>query len=80
VISKVINIDAEIMSGAPVFAGSRVTIKTFFDYLEQGHSIEDFLEGFPSVSREQVLNLLDLARQTLTCKEKLSMIYEDIVR
>lgn len=67
------------MSGAPVFAGTRVTIKTLFDYLEQGQTIEDFLEGFPSVTREQVLNLLELAMQILTCKEKLSRIYEDLV-
>src|ERR1051326_1151286 len=57
--SLVVKIDPEIMSGAPCFAGTRVPIQNLIDYLEGGDSIEDFLEGFPSVSREQVKILLD---------------------
>jgi len=53
--SSVVKIDPEIMSGAPCFAGTRVPIQNLIDYLEGGDSIEDFLEGFPSVSREQVI-------------------------
>ena len=48
----------EILGGEVVFAGTRVPVKSLFDHLEAGDSIEDFLEGFPSVEREQVLALL----------------------
>lgn len=72
VTNPIINIDPEIMSGAPVFSGTRVTINTLFDYLESGKSLEDFLEGFPSVKREQVISLLKQAKKILTSEEKLS--------
>jgi len=72
-----INIDPEIMSGAPVFKGTRVMIKTLFDYLEGGHTLEDFLEGFPSVSKKQVLSILELVKSTFTSEKKLALIYED---
>ena len=51
------------MSGAPCFAGTRVPIQNLIDYLEGGDSIEEFLEGFPSVSREQVIAFLEDAKQ-----------------
>jgi uncharacterized protein (DUF433 family) len=54
--------DPKILGGEPVFAGTRVPIKSFFDHLEAGDSIEEFLEGFPSVKREQVLRLLEEAK------------------
>src|ERR1017187_2965747 len=57
--SSVVKIDPEIMSGAPCFSGTRVTIQTLIDHLEAGDSIEDFLDGFPSVSREQVVAFLE---------------------
>ena len=57
-----IKIDPEIMGGTPCFAGTRVPIKTLFDYLEDDHSIEEFLAGFPTVTREQVEAVLELAR------------------
>ena len=47
------------MGGTPVFAGTRVPIENLLDYLEGGESIDDFLEGFPSVSREQVITFLE---------------------
>ena len=50
------------MSGAPCFAGTRVPIQNLIDYLEGGDSIEDFLEGFPTVSREQVIAFLEEAK------------------
>lgn len=62
---KIINVDPEIMSGAPVFAGTRVPIKNLFDSLECGETIEEFLDGFPSVRREQVIGLLELSEQML---------------
>ena len=60
---KIINVDPEIMSGAPVFAGTRVPIKNLFDSLECGETIEEFLDGFPSVRREQVIGLLEATYQ-----------------
>jgi uncharacterized protein (DUF433 family) len=57
--STVIHSDPEIMGGTPVFRGTRVPAKSLFDHLEAGDSIEIFLDGFPSVSREQVLTLLE---------------------
>jgi uncharacterized protein (DUF433 family) len=62
--SSVVKIDPEIMSGAPCFAGTRVPIQNLIDYLEGGESIEDFLEGFPSVSREQVIAFLEEAKES----------------
>ena len=53
-------IDPEIMSGLPVFRGTRVPVRTLFEHLETGEIIEEFLEGFPSVSREQVITFFEL--------------------
>lgn len=55
----------EIMSGEPVFRGTRVLVCTLFDYIEAGHSLERFLEGFPTVSRETALHALEEAKETL---------------
>ena len=52
-------IDPEILGGEPVFAGTRVPVRGLFDHLEGGESIEDFLEGFPTVKREQVIAVLE---------------------
>jgi len=57
--SKVVIQDPDILGGEPVFVGTRVPVKSLFDHLEAGDSIEDFLDGFPSVKREQVIALLD---------------------
>jgi len=61
--SSVVKIDPEIMSGAPCFVGTRVPIQNLIDYLEGGDSIEDFLEGFPSVAREKVIAFLEQAKE-----------------
>ena len=53
-------IDPEIMSGAPVFRGTRVPVRILFDHLETGETVEEFLEGYPSVSRDQVIAFLEL--------------------
>lgn len=57
--SKVVVQDAEILGGEPVFQGTRVPVRSLFDHLEAGDSIEDFLTGFPSVKREQIIALLE---------------------
>jgi uncharacterized protein (DUF433 family) len=57
--------DPEIMHGVPVFRGTRVPVQTLFEYLEGGDTIEDFLEGFPTVSRELAVEALEEARQLL---------------
>lgn len=57
--SAVVASSPDVMGGTPVFAGTRVPIENLLDYLEGGESIEDFLEGFPSVSREQVITFLE---------------------
>ena len=50
------------MGGTPVFAGTRVPVQTFLDYLEAGETIDDFLQGFPTVTREQVIAFLEEAK------------------
>ena len=57
--------DPEILSGTPVFRGTRVPIRSLFDYLEGGDTLDEFLRQFPSVQRENAIALLDLARETL---------------
>ena len=60
---KVIESNPAILGGTPVFRGTRVPIKSLFDHLEAGDSIDDFLEGFPSVRREQVISLLEISQE-----------------
>lgn len=62
----IIHSDPEIQGGTPVFLGTRVPVKNLFDYLEGNHSLAEFLDDFPSVSREQALMALKLARDALT--------------
>ena len=64
----VIHRDPEILGGTPVFVGTRVPAQTLIDYLEGGHSLDEFLEDFPSVTREQAVAALELARETLVGK------------
>ncbi len=59
-LEKYIAIDKDIVGGAPVFKGTRVTVKTLFDYLEES-SLEEFLRGHPTVSREQAEAVIELA-------------------
>lgn len=59
----VVKSDPEILGGTPVFAGTRVPIRSLFDHLEAGDSIDDFLEGFPSVQRDQVIALLEMSQE-----------------
>ena len=59
--SSVVSVSPDVMSGAPVFPGTRVPVQTLLEYLEAGDSIDDFLAGFPSVSRSQVIAFLERA-------------------
>jgi uncharacterized protein (DUF433 family) len=56
----VVQSDPEIMGGTPVFVGTRVPLQNLIDYLEGGESIEDFLDGFPSVKRAQVIAVIEM--------------------
>ncbi|MEM9273939.1 MAG: DUF433 domain-containing protein [Cyanobacteria bacterium P01_F01_bin.143] len=64
--SQIISISSEVMGGTPVFTGTRVPIQTFLDYLKAGESIDDFLAGFPSVTKEQAIAFLEEAERQLT--------------
>ena len=57
------SVSPDVMGGTPVFKGTRVPIQTLIDYLEGGESINDFLEGFPTVTRDQVIELLEQAKE-----------------
>ena len=61
----VLSCSPDVMGGTPVFAGTRVPVETLLDYLEAGESIDEFLAGFPSVSREQVIRFLEEAKDRL---------------
>ena len=61
----VVHSDPEILGGTPVFVGTRVPVKNLFDYLEAGDSLDRFLDSFPSVTREQAVAALELAREAL---------------
>ncbi|MEH2181121.1 DUF433 domain-containing protein [Nostoc sp.] len=64
--SRVVHSDPDILGGTPVFVGTRVPIKTLLDYLEAGDSLDEFLDHFPSVRREQAIATLELAKEMLT--------------
>lgn len=58
---KIVTVSPDVMSGTPVFCGTRVPVQNLVDYLKAGDSIDEFLEGFPTVTREQVIAFLDQA-------------------
>lgn len=70
-----ITIDKEILSGNPVFKGTRVPVQTLFDHLEHGVSLDEFLEDFPTVNRDQVVGVLEIAGKILTSKN-IEQLYE----
>lgn len=63
--SSVVHSDPDILGGTPIFVGTRVPIRTLLDYLEAGDTLNEFLEDFPSVTREQAVAALQLAKQML---------------
>jgi uncharacterized protein (DUF433 family) len=62
---SVVSRDPEVMGGTPVFSGTRVPVQTLLDYLEAGEAIDEFLAGFPSVTRRQVIQFLEAAEDSL---------------
>ena len=63
---RIVNKDPDILGGTPVFMGTRVPIKAIFDYLENGDSLDEFLDDFPGVSRDQAIGILEIARNSVT--------------
>ena len=63
---SVIHSDPDILGGTPVFVGTRVPLRNLIDYLERGHSLDEFLDAFPSVSREQTVAVLEAAHEALS--------------
>jgi len=66
-----ISIDQKIMSGAPVFIGTRVPVQNLFDYIEGGEDLSEFLDDFPSVSKASALAVLEMAKKSLTSEKVL---------
>ncbi|MEX8549201.1 MAG: DUF433 domain-containing protein [Mucilaginibacter sp.] len=65
---QIITIDNDILGGQPVFKGTRVPVESLFDHLEVGVSLDEFLDDFPTVSKEQAIALLAIANKILTSK------------
>ena len=66
-----INIDPETMGGTPVFTGTRVPVQTLFDYIEGGDNLNEFLDDYPTVSKEAAIQVLGMAKKTLTTEKML---------
>jgi uncharacterized protein (DUF433 family) len=66
----VVHCDPEILGGTPVFQGTRVPFRNLIDYLERGHTVEEFLDHFPTVTREQVISSLEAAHEALTVRAR----------
>ncbi len=67
-IESVVHSDPEVLGGTPVFVGTRVPLKNFIDYLAAGDTLDQFLDDFPSVSRQQAIAALELAKDLLTSR------------
>jgi uncharacterized protein (DUF433 family) len=76
-ISDVVNTDPETLGGTPVFKGTRVPIESLFWHLEKGITVDEFLEDFPSVTKDQALALLEIAGK-LVASKKLDQLYEAV--
>ena len=63
---SVVHSDPEILGGTPVFIGTRVPLRNLIDYLEGGHSLDEFLDDFPSVSRDKAIAALEVAHEALS--------------
>ena len=64
-LNGIVHSDPEIMGGTPVFVGTRVPLQNLIDYLEGGESIEDFLDAFPTVKRQQVIAVIEACKLTM---------------
>ncbi len=67
-LGDIVRSDPEILGGTPVFVGTRVPAQSLFDYLEGGETLEDFLEGFPTVARELAIQVLEEAKYLLLAR------------
>jgi uncharacterized protein (DUF433 family) len=76
-INNIITADKDILGGQPVFTGTRVPVESLFDHLEAGISLDDFLDDFPTVAREQAISLLDMANKIMTSKN-VAKLYEAV--
>lgn len=76
-IKEIITVDKDILGGQPVFSGTRVPVESLFDHLEEGVSLDEFLDDFPTVSKQQAIALLDMANKILT-SEKVEKIYASV--
>jgi uncharacterized protein (DUF433 family) len=70
--TPVVHCDPDILGGTPVFVGTRVPVQNLIDYLAAGDSLDDFLDAFPSVSREQAVAALEIAREALVASARLA--------
>ena len=68
--SAVVHSDPEILGGTPVFVGTRVPFRNLIDYLERNHSLDEFLDAFPSVSRAQAVAALEAAHEAVTARAR----------
>jgi uncharacterized protein (DUF433 family) len=68
--TAVVHSDPDILGGTPVFQGTRVPFRNLIDYLERGYSLEEFLDSFPSVTREQVVASLEAAHEVLSARAR----------
>ena len=68
--TSVIQSDPEIVGGVPVFHGTRVPFRNLIDYLERGYSVEEFVDAFPSVSRDQVIAALEVAHEAIATRAR----------
>lgn len=66
-----VSVDPEVMSGTPVFAGTRVPIKNLFDYIEGGEGLDEFLDDFPSITKDAAIAVLEMAKFSLTTEKVL---------
>jgi uncharacterized protein (DUF433 family) len=69
-LTTIIHSNPNILSGVPVFVGTRVPLRNLIDYLERGYSLDEFLDDFPSVSREQAVAALEAAHEALVTRAR----------
>ena len=72
--SRIITIDPEVLGGTPVFTATRVPIQSLFDYIESGETVEEFISNFPTVKKNQAIEVLELAKKLLTQE----VLHEDL--
>jgi uncharacterized protein (DUF433 family) len=71
-VKEIIEVDPEKLGGTPVFTGTRVPIRNFFDYIEGGENLETFIDDFPTVRREQALGLIELLKKRLLAEYEIA--------